>query len=81
MRFHRMVVSLFVMPLTIIPCLASEIVRGHWEQVEILKPGTGIVVKLKAGDRVTGTYQALNGEALRIKNISGSDLACPSNLF
>lgn len=77
MRFHRGVVALFIVLLTIIPCFAAEIVRGHWEKVEMLKPGTGIVVKLKAGDRVEGLYQALNGEEFRMKDFSGSELSLP----
>ena len=77
MRFHRAVVALFIVLLTTIPCFAADIVRGHWEKVKLLKPGAGIIVKLKAGDRVEATYQALNEEELRIKNISGSELSLP----
>jgi hypothetical protein len=77
MRFHRTVVTFFVVLLTIIPCFAAEIIRGRWVKVEVLKPGTDIVVKLKAGDRVEGLYQALNGEELKIKDFSNSELSLP----
>ena len=77
MVFHRAAVALSIVLLTMIPSFAAEIVRGHWEKVEMIKPGTGIVVKLKAGDRVEGLYQALNGEEFRIKDLSGSELSLP----
>ena len=78
---HAYVVALFIVLLTTTPGFAAEVVRGRWEKVEMLKPGTGIVVKLKAGDRVEGLYQALNGEEFRIKKVNGTELACPSSLF
>jgi hypothetical protein len=77
MNFHRIVIVLFIMLLTIIPCFAAEVIRGRWEKVEMLEPGTGIVVKLKAGDRVEGLYLALNGEEFRIKDFRNSELRLP----
>lgn len=77
MRCHRAVAGLLIMMVTIIPCFAAMIVRGHWEKIEMLKPGTGIVVKLKAGDRVEGLYQSLNGDEFRIKDFSGSERSLP----
>ena len=77
MRSHRTVVALFIVLLTTTPGFAAEVVRGRWEKVEMLKPGTGIVVKLKAGDRVEGLYQALNGEEFRIKKVNGTELSLP----
>jgi hypothetical protein len=73
MRSHRTAVALFIVLLTIFPCFAAEIVRGRWEKVEMLKPGTSIVVRLKAGDRMEGRYQALNGEEFKIKDFSNSE--------
>ena len=74
---HAYVVALFIVLLTTTPGFAAEVVRGRWEKVEMLKPGTGIVVKLKAGDRVEGLYQALNGEEFRIKKVNGTELSLP----
>jgi hypothetical protein len=77
MKSYRTVEALFIVLLTTIPGFAAEAVRGRWEKVEMLKPGTGIVVKLKAGDRVEGLYQGSNAEEFRIKNVSGTELSLP----
>jgi hypothetical protein len=58
---------------------AAEIVRGRWEKVEALRSGTGIIVKLKAGDRIEGAYQGLWPEELRVKDLSGAELRLPKS--
>jgi hypothetical protein len=77
MRFHREAAVLFIALLTAIPCFAAEIVRGNWEKVKLLKPGAGIIVKLKAGDAMEATYQAMDEKELRIKDTGGSELSLP----
>ncbi len=58
---------------------AAEIPRGRWEKVELLQAGTGIVVKLKAGDRIEGAYQGLGTEELRVTDLSGLELKLPKS--
>jgi len=77
MRCHCKVVAFCVVWLIAIPCLGSEIIRGSWEKVRMQTPGTAVVVKLKAGDRVEGQYQALDGQAIRIKDFGGSEVSLP----
>jgi hypothetical protein len=61
----------------IAPLQGAEIVRGRWEKVEALKPGTAIVVKLNSGDRIDGAYQGAEPELLRINDAAGVEFRLP----
>jgi hypothetical protein len=39
---------------------------GRWEKVEMLQPGTDIVVRLKTGDRLNGAFKGISRDAIEI---------------
>jgi len=57
----------------------AEIVRGRWEKVELLKPGTGIIIRLKAGDRIDGSYRGIGTDEVRISDLTGAAVRLPKS--
>jgi hypothetical protein len=59
--------------------LWAEIPRGRWEKVEGLNPGTAVVVKLKAGDRIEGAYRGIASEDVRLSDPTGAEIKLPKS--
>jgi len=59
--------------------LSAQVVLGRWEKVEALKAGTEIIVKLKAGDRVEGTFIGIGNEDIRLSEVGRAEVRLPKS--
>lgn len=62
--------------LTTIPVLGG-VVPGRWEKIEALQQGTGIVVSLNSGEKMTCFLQGTTSEAIIIVSSDGTDHTLP----
>jgi len=44
--------------------LQGQVLPGRWEKIEQLQPGTVIIITLKTGERVEGTFKSINQDAV-----------------
>lgn len=51
------------------------VISGVWEQVEALQPGSPLVVTLKSGVHIEGTFKTLGPAMLTLADSAGSDLS------
>ncbi|MFQ5741353.1 MAG: hypothetical protein ACE5JX_20335 [Acidobacteriota bacterium] len=54
--------------------LAAGVIPGRWEKVENLSPGTPVVVRLTAGDRVAGSFEAVSSDTVTLGRYQGGAL-------
>lgn len=59
--------------------LYAQAVPGRWEKVDSLKPNSGIVITLKAGDRLEGTFKSSNPDSLTLNELSGGERVFPKS--
>jgi hypothetical protein len=65
MRSQRIYAALGIAMLVAAP-LQGQVPLGRWEKVAGLLPGTQILVELKAGERLEGTFKRLGPDAIVI---------------
>jgi len=53
--------------------LQAQVPAGRWEKVDSLQPGTRILVKLKAGDRLEGAFTSSSADILVLSESSGQE--------
>ena len=53
--------------------LQAQVPAGRWEKVDSLQPGTRILVKLKAGDRLEGDFRNSSPDALVLSESIGQE--------
>ena len=51
----------------------AGVIPGRWEKVEILVPGSEIIVTLKAGDRVESVFRSLSPDELTVTDPGGRE--------
>ncbi len=52
----------------------ADVIPGRWEIVDGLKPGTPIIVKLKAGDRMEGILKGSSPANLTFIDVTGNEV-------
>jgi hypothetical protein len=73
----RGITPLFLLALlTTLPVLGG-VVPGRWEKVESLQPGTGIVVSLNSGEKMTCFLQGTTSTAISVVSSEGTDHELP----
>ena len=53
--------------------LRADVIPGRWEIVDSLEPGTPIVIKLKAGDRIECSLKAVRPDSLELVESTGRE--------
>jgi hypothetical protein len=61
---NRQVVALMVVCVLAAAPLQGQVLPGRWEKLEQLQPGTRIIVRLQAGDRLEGGFQRITQDAI-----------------
>ncbi len=59
--------------------LQAQVVPGRWEKVEELTPDSAIVIRLKSGDRLEGTFRSVETEELRYADLNGKEISIPKS--
>ncbi len=59
--------------------LEAQVVPGRWEKVEELVPGSAIVIRLKSGDRLEGTFRSVEADEVRFADLSGKEIGVPKS--
>jgi hypothetical protein len=73
MKRHRFAGLLAVICCMTTP-LSASVIPGRWEKVDALTPGFEVVVTLKSGDRLEGSFQSSGPDFLELVSPTGSDL-------
>ena len=68
------VITLFVLVTT---SLQAGVVPGRWQKVDALQPGKEIVVTLKSGDHIEGTFKSSGPEELTWIDPNGREQMVP----
>ena len=57
--------------------LNAQVIPGRWEKVDALEQGAEIVITMKSGERVKGTFQQHDAETLFVAEVNGSERPIP----
>lgn len=60
-------------------CVRAEVVPGRWEKLDSSYPGKPIIVTLKAGDRIEGTFNSSGLDYLAVLTQGGTELRVPKS--
>ncbi|MBI4474756.1 MAG: hypothetical protein HY646_18940 [Acidobacteria bacterium] len=75
----RHIIPALILALTITSASFSQTIPGRWEKVDRLQPSTTVVITLRSGQAVAGTFRNATAEAVTMVADSGSEISFLKN--
>jgi len=73
------ILSIFVLSAITTTSLSAGVVPGRWEKLDVLEPGSKIVLTSKAGDRVRYTFKGSDSNSLTVKDRGSREIVLPKS--
>jgi hypothetical protein len=71
--------GLCMSPLILTLMLHAQVIPGRWDKVDILEPGTAIIVTLQAGERLVCSFKSSGPDNLTLTDDQGSERRLPKS--
>lgn len=68
---------MFVLAALLAASLQAATIPGRWEKVGALSPGSRIIVKWKAGDKLEYLFQGLRDDRMLVSDLTGNPVEIP----
>ena len=73
-RILEKIVVLGWLAVLITSCVQAKVIPGRWEKVDALQPGKQIIVTLKAGDRIEGSFRSSGTDNVTVVILTGGEV-------
>jgi hypothetical protein len=73
------ILTIFVLTAITATSLSAGVVPGRWEKLDVLDPGSKIVLTSKAGDSMRYTFKGADSTSLTVRARGGQELVIPKS--
>lgn len=73
------ILTIFVLSAISTTSLSAGVIPGRWEKLDVLEPGSKILLTSKAGDSMRSTFKSSDSSSLTVKERGGREIVIPKS--